>query len=312
VITQAVCDGLTNSCKANQAAKDLCTKATAAANGGAAKTGVQADLFNAVFGIKSDFAAAAAAAPPAATAAAPAAAAAGAADFGSCSTPAITFAVGLDNRKETSFEPTDLKSFNHGSAQNIDIITKFMCDQLTNSCKANQAAKDLCTKAKAAADTGAAKTGVQADLFNAVFGVKTNFAAVQAIDDQGRPVGAPAAAAASSGAADFGSCSTPAITFAVGLDNRKETSFEPTDLKSFNHGSAQNIDIITKFMCDQLTNSCKANQAAKDLCTKAQAAADTGKAKTGVQADLFNAVFGGKTNFAAVQAIDDQGRAVAA
>jgi hypothetical protein len=42
-------------------------------------------------------------------------------------------------------------------------------------------------------------------------------------------------------AANFGSCSTPEIIFAAGLDNRKETAFEPKDLKSFNHGSAQNV-----------------------------------------------------------------------
>jgi hypothetical protein len=158
------------------------------------------------------------------------------------------------------------------------VITQSICDTLTNSCKANQAAKDLCAQAQAAANTGAAKTGQQADLFNAVFGEKTNFAAVQVIDDTGKAVGAPAAAAAgaagaaaattaaaaaaantaaaaastaaaASGAADFGSCSVPEITFAQGLDNRKETAFEPTDLKSFNHGSAQNVRPCLTLYC---------------------------------------------------------------
>lgn len=94
-----------------------------------------------------------------------------------------------------------------------------------------------------------------------------DFAAVQPIDDQGRPVGgaadtgdAPAEtatatasseapAATSTGTTstgDFGSCSTPEIKFGVGLDNRKETAFEPADKNSFDHGSAQNIDIITR------------------------------------------------------------------
>jgi hypothetical protein len=44
---------------------------------------------------------------------------------------------------------------------------------LTNSCKANQPAKDICAKAQTAASTAAAKTGAQADTFNAVFGIKT-------------------------------------------------------------------------------------------------------------------------------------------
>jgi hypothetical protein len=44
---------------------------------------------------------------------------------------------------------------------------------LTNSCQANQAAKDLCANATQAAAAAAAKTGVQADVFNAVFGITT-------------------------------------------------------------------------------------------------------------------------------------------
>jgi hypothetical protein len=55
-------------------------------------------------------------------------------------------------------------SYNHGSAQNINIITQFMCDALTNTCKANQAAKDLCAQAETAADSATPpKTGTQAD-----------------------------------------------------------------------------------------------------------------------------------------------------
>jgi hypothetical protein len=297
--------------------------------------------------------AAAAAATNAAVAAPISAAASAVGDFGSCSVPQIEFGVGFDNRKETSFQPVDKKSFNHGSADNIDIITQFICDTLTNSCNADQTAKDTCTKAQAAADGATAKTGAQADAFNAVFGIKTNFAAVAEVDDQGRVVGAagsaaaaapaqassaaaaapvqassaaaapaqasaaaaaaPAsAAAASSGVGNFGSCSVPQIEFGLGFDNRKETSFQPVDKKSFNHGSADNIDIITQFMCDTLTNSCNADQTAKDTCTKAKAAADTATAKTGAQADAFNAVFGIKTNFAAVAEVDDQGRVVSA
>ena len=81
------------------------------------------------------------------------------------------------------------ESFDHGSAQNIGIITQFICDTLTNKCKANAAAKATCTKAQAAAAAAPPKTGADADAFNAVFGIKTNFAAVSAVDDQGRIVG---------------------------------------------------------------------------------------------------------------------------
>ena len=94
--------------------------------------------------------------------------------------------------------------------------------------------------------------------FNAAFGITTDFAAVQPIDDQGNAVGAAAAgtvsasgsaaapsapaavsssnsgsssgaAAASGGIGDFGSCSVPQIEFGAGFGGRKETSFEPVD-----------------------------------------------------------------------------------
>ena len=106
-----------------------------------------------------------------------------------------------------------------------------------------------------------------------------------------------AAAAASSTASasdigDFGSCSVPQIEFGVGFDNRKETSFEPVDQTSYNHGSAQAIGIITQFICDTLTNSCGADDTAKATCQSAIAASKQAEAKTGGQADAFNAVFG--------------------
>jgi hypothetical protein len=50
---------------------------------------------------------------------------------------------------------------------------EFICDTLTNSCKANQSAKDICAKAQTAATAAAAKTGAQADAFNSVFGIKS-------------------------------------------------------------------------------------------------------------------------------------------
>ncbi|RPD59979.1 hypothetical protein L226DRAFT_462918 [Lentinus tigrinus ALCF2SS1-7] len=239
-------------------------------------------------------------------------------NFGSCSVPQIQFGAGFDGRKETAFEPVDQTSYNHGSAQGIDIITQFICDTLTNKCGADATAKATCQTAKAAADTGAAKTGEQADLFNAAFGITTKFADVVAIDDQGNAIAGTGSAAAqqaltdgSGGIGDFGSCSVPQIEFGTGFDNRKETAFEPVDKTSYNHGSAQNIDIITQFICDTLTNSCGADATAKATCAKAKAAADTGAAKTGVQADLFNAVFGISTTFSQVAAVDDQGNVIA-
>ncbi|KAG9104832.1 hypothetical protein FRC06_008062 [Ceratobasidium sp. 370] len=123
------------------------------------------------------------AAPPAATGALPAGV-----DLGSCTDPTIRFGAGIENRKETSFIPNNTKEFPHGSAQNSAIITQFICDTFVNSCKANAAAVALCADAKAAAAAAGAKKGAAADAFNGKFGVTTNFASVQALDDQGNPV----------------------------------------------------------------------------------------------------------------------------
>ncbi|KAI0064766.1 hypothetical protein BV25DRAFT_1913944 [Artomyces pyxidatus] len=393
IITQFICDTLTNSCGADATAKATCATAQKAADGQTPKTGAQADAFNAVFGIKTDFAAitevndqgqvvagtgsdsasvAVSSAAAAAATAAPAssvassgssAAAASAAavvssaassassigSFGSCSVPQIKFGTGFDNRKETAFEPVDQKSFNHGSADNIGVITDFICNTLTNTCGADATAKATCATAQAAANAATAKSGAQADAFNAVFGITTDFAAVPEVDDTGNVIagtGSGAAAAASStddatatastdaaaaaatatvsaaaaaatasalsSIGNFGKCSVPQIEFGVGFDNRRETSFQPVDQTSFNHGSADNIDIITQFICDTLTNSCGADATAKATCASAQKAADEQTPKTGAQADAFNAVFGIKTDFAAVAEVNDQGDVVAA
>ena len=233
--------------------------------------------------------------------------------------PQIEFGVGFDGRKETSFQPVDKTSYDHGSAQAISIITQFICDTLTNSCGADATAKATCAKAQTAANGGTAKTGQQADLFNAVFGIATTFADIPEVDDQGQVVPGTGSAAAQAaiangngtdGIGNFGSCSVPQIEFGAGFDGRKETSFEPVDKTSYDHGSAQAISIITQFICDTLTNSCGADATAKATCARAQTAANGGTAKTGEQADLFNAVFNIKTDFAAVQPLDDQGNPV--
>lgn len=88
---------------------------------------------------------------------------------------------------DPSFSPA---SFDHGSAQNIAIITRdnfpllirlhtdihsseFICDRVNSGCGADNTAKATCTKAQAAAASAARGTGAQADLFNAVFGINT-------------------------------------------------------------------------------------------------------------------------------------------
>jgi len=131
-------------------------------------------------------------------------------DFGSCSVPQIQFGTGFDGRTETSYEPVDEVSYNHGSADNIDIITQFICNTLTNTCGADQTAKDTCATASTAADAQTKGTGAQADAFNAVFGITTDFAAVAEISDQGVTVTAGVGSAVATPAAASSAAATPA------------------------------------------------------------------------------------------------------
>ncbi|KAL1793979.1 hypothetical protein ACET3X_007400 [Alternaria dauci] len=96
-------------------------------------------------------------------------------------------------------------------------------------------------------------------------------------------------AASDNGVAAFGSCD-PTITFGIPSDGRQEEAFEPTDLSTFNHGSAQKIDIISQFICSQMSNKCDVDAAAVSTCDAAASAASglTGQAA----ADAFNSALG--------------------
>ncbi|CAK7216946.1 hypothetical protein SCUCBS95973_002985 [Sporothrix curviconia] len=95
-----------------------------------------------------------------------------AADFGAC-TPTMDFQLGRPGRKATegTFLPTDpLVAKGQQDALNPNIITNDICNQLTNVCDANQAAKDLCTQAKAVVAGLGTKDASTATAFNAQLG----------------------------------------------------------------------------------------------------------------------------------------------
>ncbi|KAI9808910.1 MAG: hypothetical protein M1827_007135 [Pycnora praestabilis] len=245
------------------------------------------------------------------------AAAGGALDFGTgCSNPGIVFGAGFDGRKEDSFEPADTTQFTHGSALNIGVITGFISDRFKSNCKASAAA--IAAAAKGQAATTGLTGQAAADAWNSALGL-TNVASASTPAAPTTAVGpstlstapvspAPLAAAASpntttnsttpataavpaaaagGGALSFGSCTNPTIVFGAGFDGRTEDSFEPVNEADFNHGSADNIGVITNFICGQLGSKCQANAAAVAACTKGEAAAAklTGQAA----ADAFNA-----------------------
>lgn len=94
-------------------------------------------------------------------------------DFGSCTDPSIIFAAGLDGRTEEAFAPSNEADFNHGSAQRIGIISSFICQRLSDSCKAPAETVDACQSGADAANA-ATQDQTAADVFNAALGVSAN------------------------------------------------------------------------------------------------------------------------------------------
>ncbi|KAK4150526.1 hypothetical protein C8A00DRAFT_36892 [Chaetomidium leptoderma] len=90
-------------------------------------------------------------------------------DFGGCGNPAIQFAVGLDGRKEASFQNVNAADFNHGSAQAIRIVADFTCQRLESSCKASAETVQACQQASQAAQSATGQAA--ADAFNSALGV---------------------------------------------------------------------------------------------------------------------------------------------
>lgn len=106
------------------------------------------------------------------------------------------------------------------------------------------------------------------------------------------------ATGAAAGGADFGSC-TPTMDFQAGRAefNRKadESTFFPTDatlVGNSGQSDALNPNIITNFICDQLTNVCGANDAAVSQCEDAQAQVEGLGTKDQSTADAFNSALG--------------------
>jgi hypothetical protein len=106
--------------------------------------------------------------------------------------------------------------------------------------------------------------------------------------------GAAAGGAAAGGAADFGKC-TPTITFQGGEGNRAATEFTfqiADPVARGGQGEALNPNIITNALCNQLTNVCDANAAAKALCEDAKAQVAAAGTRNKSTADLFNTAIG--------------------
>lgn len=94
-------------------------------------------------------------------------------DFGSCTDPSIIFATSLDGRTGEAFAPHNEADFNHGSALNIGVISSFICQRLSDSCKAPAATVQACQSGAAAA-SAVTQDQTAADTFNAALGVSAS------------------------------------------------------------------------------------------------------------------------------------------
>lgn len=152
-----------------------------------------------------------------------------------------------------------------------------------SSSSSSSAASAAPAAADCAGDAAAAATDPNAN---------TNSTAAAASSSSSSSSAAPAATAAagSTSSLDLGTATNPTVVFGAGFDGRKEDSFEPADKAEFTHGSAQNIKVVSDFICQQLGTKFQASQATVDACNQGSAAA---QAQTGQQAaDTFNAALG--------------------
>jgi hypothetical protein len=106
--------------------------------------------------------------------------------------------------------------------------------------------------------------------------------------------GAATGGASSLAGADFGQC-TPTITFEGGQNGRPATEFTFQIADPLARGGQQealNPNIITNALCNQLTNVCDANDAAKAACEDAKAQVQAAGTRDKSTADLFNSALG--------------------
>ncbi|KAF1359670.1 hypothetical protein EJ07DRAFT_118752 [Lizonia empirigonia] len=114
--------------------------------------------------------------------------------------------------------------------------------------------------------------------------------------DQTANTGAGAATGGAStiAGADFGKC-TPTIIFEGGANGRpaNEFTFQIADpVARGGQQEALNPNIITNALCNQLTNVCGANAAAKAACEDGKAQVQAAGTRNKSTADLFNAAVG--------------------
>ncbi|KAK7894235.1 hypothetical protein LTR67_005993 [Exophiala xenobiotica] len=156
------------------------------------------------------------------------------------------------------------------------------------------------TEAAAASTTaavvvcGGALAATEAASTTVAAAVSTTTATAEAASTTAASSGDSAVQASTVAGADFGLC-VPTMKFEGGLGGRPATEFTflPIDpLCAQGQQEALNPNIITNRICDQLTNVCEANDAAKSLCRDAQAQIQALGTRDKTTADTWNTLLG--------------------
>ncbi|KIW89676.1 uncharacterized protein Z519_09832 [Cladophialophora bantiana CBS 173.52] len=156
-------------------------------------------------------------------------------------------------------------------------------DASTTTAATATAAANVCGTVEASGATSAAADSA----------TSTTSAAVETSTAAADTTGNATQASTVSGA-DFGLC-VPTMKFEGGLGGRPATEFTflPIDpLCAQGQQEALNPNIITNRICDQLTNVCQANDAAKTLCRSVQAQIQALGTRDKSTADTWNANLG--------------------
>lgn len=199
--------------------------------------------------------------------------------------------------RTTPFDATGLSVAQVMAAQGFSNFT-------TVDASGNKAAASSASSASSAsgAASGAAASNQTADSPSCNSGASNTNANGASNSNENTNSTDPASTGAATGAAattnlagaDFGKC-TPTMDLQLGRTGRKatEATFLPTDpLVAKGQQDALNPNIITNRICDQLTNVCEANQAAKDACASAKSLVSGLGTKDQTTADAFNQALG--------------------
>ncbi|KAJ9496468.1 hypothetical protein H2202_008131 [Exophiala xenobiotica] len=141
---------------------------------------------------------------------------------------------------------------------------------------------------------GGAPAATEAATTTEAAAVSTTTATAEAASTTAASSGDSAVQASTVAGADFGLC-VPTMKFEGGLGGRPATEFTflPIDpLCAQGQQEALNPNIITNRICDQLTNVCEANDAAKSLCRDAQAQIQALGTRDKSTADIWNTLLG--------------------